>query len=31
VLLDEDERKLLLRDNMQAADLGAAPGAGRGC
>ena len=26
VLLDEDERKLLLRDNMQAADLGAAPG-----
>jgi 23S rRNA (cytidine2498-2'-O)-methyltransferase len=26
VLLDEDERTRLLRDNMQAADLGAAPG-----
>ena len=26
VLLDDDERKKLLRDNMQAADLGAAPG-----
>ena len=26
VLLDEDERRRLLRDNMQAADLGAAPG-----
>ncbi len=25
-LLDDDERKALLRDNMQAADLGAAPG-----